>query len=119
MDQFDERVKEVNLLLHQFVHSKTDLFLTRNSNLRNPDFYSDDGYHLTHSITPRFASNIKRALRGAHGLKEPDKATPLSKGRSNDTAPTINRYPYDQASLERIRNEVILQIFRAFQYSGT
>ena len=46
MDRFDKRVEETNVLLKQFVSSNNELFLTRNSNLRNPYFYRNDGIHL-------------------------------------------------------------------------
>ena len=75
MDKIDERVIEANLLLRQFASGKADLFITKNSNLRNPEFYMADGIHLNHSIIPRFASNIKRALRAAYGItyqKQPE-----------------------------------------------
>ena len=118
MDQVDKRVEEVNRLLHQFVQGKADFYITRNSNLRNPDFYTD-AVHLNHSIIPRFASNIKRALRAAHGMKEPDKGLYKDTHKSYDRPPTDGRGCGDRSTFERMRNELIVQILRAFQYTGT
>ena len=118
MDQVDKRVEEVNRLLHQFVQDKADFYIIRNSNLRNPGFYTDD-VHLNHSITPRFASNIKRALRAAHGIKEPEKDQYKHTRNSYDRPRTLDQGYGDRSTFERMRNELIVQILRAFQYTGT
>ena len=99
MDEFDQRVIEANQLLRQFVLSKEDLFLTKNSNLRNPDFFLSDGIHLNHSIIPRFASNIKRALRAAYGIPFHRK----SGDATGTKAPNVNNYSYNKQSRSRTR----------------
>ena len=121
MDSIDKRVEEVNVLLTQYIEGKNDLFLTRNSNLRNRDFFTADGVHLNHTITPRFANNIKRALRAAYGIQRP------ARNVNDHSKPSITRNEFaspkqstDQQSLvQSIRNELLLRIMRAFQYSGT
>ena len=119
MDEYDKRVEETNVLLQQYVRSNQELFLTRNSNLRNPNFYLKDGIHLKQSISARFANNIKIALRAAYGIKKPS-------GVSNESFPcrnidttsvSDNRTSRSQApsqlyeqQVEKIRNELLLRI---------
>ena len=128
MDEYDKRVEETNVLLQQYVRSNQELFLTRNSNLRNPDFYWNDGIHLKQSISARFANNMKIALRAAYGIKKPSGVSNESTFRRNvdatlapDSRSSHPQHPpqlYEQ-QVQKIRNEFLLQIVRAFQYSGT
>ena len=39
MDNLDTQVKATNLLLNEYIEGSSDLFLTRNSNMRDPDFF--------------------------------------------------------------------------------
>ena len=126
MDQFDKRVEETNVLLQQYVSGNNELFLTRNSNLRNPDFYWNDGIHLKQSITARFANNMKIALRAAYGIKKPsrDNGSSLCRNVVESTTDIRNTQSqhsprsYDQ-QVQSMRNELLLRIVRALQYSGT
>ena len=72
MDEFDENVKDCNKLLHEYTKENQNLFLTRNSNLRDPIFFLEDGKHLKRNASARFASNIKGALRRAYGIRRFD-----------------------------------------------
>ena len=85
MDDIDKKVKEVNQSLHQYVQGKPESFLTRHSNLRDPDFFMTDKYPLNHAITLHFASDIKQALRAAHGLEE------INKDRDANLSTTSSR----------------------------
>ena len=126
MDQFDERVKETNVLLQQFVSGNNELFLTRNSNLRNPDFYWNDGIHLKQSIIARFANNMKIALRAAYGIKKPSRDN-VSSLRQNVAESTIDirnsqsqHFPRsNDQQVRSLRDELLLRIVHALQYSGT
>ena len=138
MDKIDERVIEANLLLRQFASGKPDLFITKNSNLRNPEFYMADGIHLNHSIIPRFASNIKRALRAAYGItyqKQPENSRRLpdtnysnnygnnphnnnfTNNRNSDS--NVQQHQQHQQQQQNALVHLILKIAQQFQYSGT
>ena len=69
MDSLDTQVKALNAMLNQFVEKSENLFITLNSNLRNPDFFKyPDPKHLRYECIGRFAANIKKALRTAYGI---------------------------------------------------
>ena len=120
MDDVDKKVKEVNQLLQQYVQGKPELFLTRHSNLRDPDFFMSDKYHLNHAITPRFASNIKRALRAAHGMEEinKDRYTKLSTP-SPRRNPVPQQHTQQHTQYSNILHQLLFRIAQAFQYPGT
>ena len=70
MDELDCQVQEANILLNELVESCENLFIVRNSNLRNQDFFNpDDPKHIRKTCIGRFAANIKIALRRAYGIK--------------------------------------------------
>ena len=145
MDNFDTRVKEINVLLRQYVKGKDKLFLTKNSNLRNRDFFLADGIHLNQSITPRFASNIKSALCAAYGIQRYDRRSPPSHqstspfqksvdsenrsatsqrlpnswSSSTNIDTQLSKSPHNRSLIESLQNELLLRLVRSFQFSGT
>ena len=68
MDDLDDQVKLINHMLNEYVNLSDDTYITRNTNLRDKDFYYDNK-HLKESCIARFAANIKRALRAAYGIQ--------------------------------------------------
>ena len=122
MDEFDKRVKEANVLLGQYTQGNDHIFLVRNSNLRNPDNFFRDGKHLKHEIIPRFASNIKRALRAAYGIKfernnykrQEHQQRRESFTSERNTSPHQQKYPTNDALIQMIRQEMLDRITRAF-----
>ena len=68
MDERDDQVKSANTLLQQYVEQHENTFLTRNSNMRNRDFF-EDAKHFKESCIARFASNIKNSLCRAYGIE--------------------------------------------------
>ena len=146
MDHLDRRVKEVNELLSQYAMGNDQIFLVRNSNLRNPDNYFTDGKHLKHAIIPRFASNIKRALRSAYGIKfdrsyynrrsdqeftysnhqrqqqQEDQQQSQQQQQQRQQQQPRQQQTFDlsnQPLLQMIQKELINQISRAFEHVGT
>ena len=125
MDQVnaDEKVKEANVLLSQYIQGFQNLFLTINSNLRKPDNYFPDGIHLQHHIIPLFATNIKRALRKAYGIKfDRNKYTTRSEGqpaRSNSDSRNEQSTQWEEPWIQLLRNEAIARLSRSFHYVGT
>ena len=147
MDKIDKRVEEFNVLVSQYVKGESNLFLTKNSNLRNPDFFLADGIHLNHSITPRFASNIKRSLRAAYGIPNPrydnksfssqqstnsfpKSTSDENRSFSSQRSANSNSYSFSSNSgkhvsppngslIQSLQNELLLRIVRAFQLSGS
>lgn len=68
MDDLDFQVQEVNTLLNQYIMRSNDIFIVRNGNMRDPDFFiPNDNKHFKQSCIARFAANIKRALNKAYG----------------------------------------------------
>ena len=65
-DKLDNQVKEVNYMINAYAKKCDDIFTVIHSNMRNPDFFSDER-HFIKSIIPRFASNIKMGLKRAYG----------------------------------------------------
>ena len=120
MDHIDERVKDVNRLFEQYVAGKQDLFLTRNSNLRNPDFYHPDGIHLKKTISARFANNMKIALRAAHGMKKQNRNLndPHILTAANGNHGSVSNQQ-QQFNDQQVLQQLLLRIVRAFQYPGT
>ena len=92
MDAFDERVKECNILINEYVSENENLFVARNSNLRDQRFLLADGKHLKQSASPRFASNIKWALRRAYGIRNFDKSTQRQNNFSRNGTRKGNEY---------------------------
>ena len=74
-DQFIAQVVELNQLLKDLCNVSDYLFLVDHSNLFNSNVNDIlyDTRHLHRRVIPRFAGNIKRALRKAYGLPEPRK----------------------------------------------
>ena len=71
MDNFDIQVKATNTLLNQYVDASDDLFITGNSNMRDPDFFmNNDNKHFNQACIARFAKNIKIALSQAYGIQQ-------------------------------------------------
>ena len=68
MDGRDEQVKATNTLLREYVERCENTFLTRNSNMRDRDFF-EDAKHFKESCIARFASNIKNSLCRAYGIE--------------------------------------------------
>ena len=127
MDEIDARVKEVNTLLNQYVIGHENIFLTKNSNLRKPQNFFTDGKHLKHDIIPLFASNIKRALREAYGIKfekKPhttrDRPPPPTTTRDRPP-PSMNRRrdEIQQTSIQMLQRELLQNLSRAFGLLGT
>ena len=71
MDAKDAAVKEVNELINRYGKTLKDVFIIRNSNLRDPKFFSPtDNKHILEDCIGLFASNIKHTLRAAYGRKK-------------------------------------------------
>ena len=122
MDHVDTRVKEANVLLRQYAQGFDNIFLTLNSNLRNPDNYFDDGIHLKHHIIPRFAANIKRALRAAYGIKFERKYP--TRRVENDERWSNGGFRHqstllDGQQLQMFQKDFIDRLVKAFGYVGT
>ena len=65
----DTEVIKCNTLIRDWSKHQTDVFLAIHSNLRDPGWSMfRDAKHITKDAIPRFASNIKRALRSAYGI---------------------------------------------------
>ncbi len=128
MDHIDGRVKEANELLDQYARCHDNVFLVKNSNLRNPDNFFADGKHLKHAIIPRFASNIKRALRAAYGIKFDRRnhhQYPQQQQQQYREQPRRDLYENNRDFQQSFpaSTEVIMQMLRritqAFGYCGT
>ena len=122
MDHVDTRVKEANVLLRQYAQGFDNIFLTLNSNLRNPDNYFDDGIHLKHHIIPRFAANIKRAPRAAYGIKFERKYP--TRRVENDERWSNGGFRHqstllDGQQLQMFQKDFIDRLVKAFGYVGT
>ena len=120
-DRIDARVKEVNVLLQQFAQGFDSIFLTKNSNLRDPRNFFPDGKHLKHDIIPLFVSNIKRALREAYGIKRERTNTNMGWARRDQTTrgdhlTSRNSMPQGMQDLKR---ELLQTLARAFGHFGT
>ena len=121
----DVKVKEANILLNQFSQSFPNLYLTNNSNLRKPANYFPDGIHLQHHIIPLFASNIKRALRKAYGIKfdrnkfKTKRETPALQNNSGYDDRNFQPTQWEDVRLQMLRNELFTRLKRPYQYSGT
>ena len=137
MDQVgaDEKVKEANVLLSQYTQGFPNLFLTINSNLRKPGNYFQDGIHLQHHIIPLFATNIKRALRRAYGIKfDRNLHSKRNEGHQFRSDSKIHQQPppqqhhqqqqqrsnqWEEPLMQLVRNEIIAQLSRSLPYVGT
>ena len=125
MDHIDERVKEANVLLHQYAQGHDNIFLVKNKNLRNPDYFFPDGKHLKHEIIPRFANNIKRGLRAAYGIHfDRNQSTRTEYRRVHQNNPSRNdqshqHYSSNDSVLNLLQKELLNRITRAFEYLGT
>ena len=80
-DSWNRQVNEFNDMLRD-LGEFSDVFLVDQSNLRNSDVSSTlwDDRHIHKRAIPRFAGNIKRALRKAYGYPEPYKANNRMRG---------------------------------------
>ena len=128
MDAVDGRVQEANKLINQYVEGSQDLFVTKNNNLRNPDFFLEDGIHLNHTIIPRFASNIKRALRAAYGIqfKKSDfhsyhqkQFIPNDTRNSNPSSSTQHQQMQQQQNQHNVLLQMLLRMAQQYQYPVT
>ena len=117
MDAVDGRVQEANKLINQYVEGSQDLFVTKNSNLRNPDFFLKDGVHLSHTITPRFASNIKRALRAAYGIqfKKSDFHSYHQKQFAPSEASNSSQHQQMQQQQQNVLLQMLLRLAQQYQ----
>ena len=71
MDDKDVKVIRTNELLNEYVKGRDMVYITRNSNLRDPKFfYPGDSKHIRQDCIGRFAANIKFTLRLAYGRKK-------------------------------------------------
>ena len=118
MDDLDTNVKAVNTMLNEFVKWSDDTFITRNSNLRDQDFYYDNK-HLKESCIPRFAANIKRALRAAYGIVQ-HKGQNLNSQRNNDDYPSnrntkILNEQDTNTTFNRFKESLLRKITAAFE----
>ena len=73
----DERDEEVlkcpNRMINSYVSSQENIYVAYHSNLRDDTFsLFRDNKHIKESKIARFASNIKRAMRTAYGIIDPN-----------------------------------------------
>lgn len=106
MDDLDIQVRAVNTLLNQYVNSSDDLYLTFNSNMRDPDFFYDNK-HFKESCVARFAANIKRALNKAYGRQQRNNVDRKSnREKKYNYENTFTRRTNDQATEEQLPHHV-------------
>ena len=71
MDDKDQAVEEINVLINNYKNTTENIYIIKNSNLRDPKFfYPNDSKHIRKNCIGLFASNIKRGLRAAYGRKK-------------------------------------------------
>ena len=76
-DERDEIVQDANVLINRFVKASNNVFVIRNSNMRNRQYsFHEDNKHFARECIAKFASNIKHALRVAYGRKKYDPSGP-------------------------------------------
>ena len=116
MDAVDLKVKSINTMMNAYVKHSADLFIVRNSNLRDPDFYYDNK-HIKQSCVARFASNIKRTLRLAYGVQDPRTAhhTSIEDGGNQHSTSTLKQKSHDQRDFQLFKANLLQKITAAFE----
>ena len=70
-DEKDSEVKKCNELMNTMASKYKNIVIAHHFNLRDENYTMyDDIKHIKRTSVPRFASNLKRALRIAHGMDE-------------------------------------------------
>ena len=70
-DNRDQIVKDANILINRFVKDRQNVYVIRNSNLRDRNFtFHEDIKHIAKECIGKFATNIKHTLRLAYGRKK-------------------------------------------------
>ena len=69
MDNRDSAVQEVNASIKDLKDSNANVYVIRNSNLRNSSFFRDNK-HIRQEHIARYAANIKHTLRVAYGRRK-------------------------------------------------
>ena len=68
-DSKDSEVKKCNNLVEEWIKSETNIYIAKHSNLRDSEWSMfADIKHIHQSAAPKFAANIKRALRAAYNI---------------------------------------------------
>ena len=100
-DEKDETVKEYNNLLCNLYEKEPNIFIVYHKNLRDDNYSKHyDEKHIHKRAIPLFASNIKRALRNAYGIKF-DKIKPSNKNQVHNLDPNS---PYYLHTLKKCLN---------------
>ena len=69
-DGKDKEVIKCNELIKEMAKNDDSIFVAFHSNLRDEDYFMfTDVKHISRNAVPRFAANLKRALRSAYGEK--------------------------------------------------
>ena len=72
-DERDEEVLKCNRMINSCVSSQANIYVAYHSNLRDDTFsLFRDNKHIKESKIAKFASNIKRAMRTAYGIIDPN-----------------------------------------------
>ena len=97
-DRRDEVVKEANVMINRFVRDTSNLYIIRNSNMRNTNYtFHEDNKHFAKECIAKFAANIKHALRIAYGRKKFVPSTQHQTAISRSyTGPTNHQNHYPQ-----------------------
>ena len=107
-DTRDEIVKDANVLINRLVKQERNVFVIRNSNLRNSGFtYHEDNKHISEDCIAKFASNIKHALRVAYGRRKYNSQAPNQ--RLPQSSPSNSRYMHSQQQLPQQQQQQQLQ----------
>ena len=105
-DDRDEVVKEANVLINRFVKDSDNVYIVRNSNLRNRNYtFHEDNKHISSECIAKFAANIKHALRVAYGRKKYDPSNQRSY-TNNNFSPQHQQTPHLQMQQQQQQQQI-------------
>ena len=109
-DNRDEHVIKCNTKLQVYTTRHDHIFLSRQSNLRDDSYsFFHDNKHIKQSKIPRYASNMKIALRQAYGIPSWNNTRDQQKGIpswNNTNFNTRDQQPKFNHSLPRYQNQI-------------